>query len=79
MDTPLTLEQKLAASNDAIRRWYNGDERETMTVEEAAKRLGISRDSAYKAVHAGEIPSIRIGRKLLIPKSAFAAMLAGET
>ena len=42
----------------------------TLTVEEAAALLGISRAFAYEAVRRGEIPSIRIGRRVLIPRVA---------
>jgi excisionase family DNA binding protein len=45
-------------------------DRLTLTVEEAAALLGISRAFAYEAVRRGEIPSIRIGRRVLVPKAA---------
>jgi excisionase family DNA binding protein len=45
-------------------------ERKTVTVDEAAKILGISRGGAYEAVKRGEIPTIKIGRRLLVPKAA---------
>ena len=48
----------------------------TMKVEEAGKELGISRNAAYAAARTGEIPTIRIGRRLLVPKVAFERMLA---
>ena len=38
------------------------------TVEEAAELLRISRGSAYEAVRAGQIPSVHIGRRILIPR-----------
>ncbi len=47
----------------------------TISVDEAARRLGISRASAYSGVKGGKIPSIRIGRRLLIPLHAFNEML----
>lgn len=50
--------------------------RKTITVDEAAIYLGVSRYSAYQAVHAGSIPSIRIGRRILVPVQAFEALLA---
>jgi excisionase family DNA binding protein len=50
----------------------------TITVEQAAQALGINRMSAYTAVRNGEIPSIRIGRRILVPKVAFERMLEGE-
>lgn len=43
------------------------DEKLTLTVAEAARRLGISRSSAYEAVRSGVIPSLRMGRRLLVP------------
>lgn len=46
-----------------------------MSVSEAAEVLHISRGSAYQAVQAGEIPSIRLGRRLVIPTAALARML----
>ncbi len=39
----------------------------TLTVEEAARILGISRAFAYEAVARGEIPCIRIGKRILVP------------
>ena len=38
-----------------------------MTVEQAARLLGISRGLAYQGVRDGSIPSISIGRRRLIP------------
>lgn len=49
--------------------------RKTISVEEAGKRLGISRNSAYEAAKRGEIPTIKIGRLLLVPEAAFERML----
>ena len=43
----------------------------TMTVDEAARILGIGRNSAYEAVRRNQIPSIRIGRRILIPRHRF--------
>jgi excisionase family DNA binding protein len=44
-------------------------------VPEAAKLLGIGRNTAYEAVARGEIPSIRIGRRLLVPVAALERFL----
>lgn len=43
---------------------------------EVARLLGLSRNSVYKAVHNGEIPSVRVGGRYLIPRGALEAMLA---
>ncbi|CAB4218104.1 excise, DNA binding domain, excisionase family [uncultured Caudovirales phage] len=45
-------------------------ERLTMTVQETADALGISRNTAYDLVHQGVIPSVRLGRRFLVPKQA---------
>jgi excisionase family DNA binding protein len=50
----------------------------TLTVEQAAELLGISRGLAYEAVRAGDIPSIRIGRRVLIPRTRLLELL-GES
>lgn len=51
------------------------DDVPTMRVNEVAIELGISRASAYEAVARGEIPSIRIGRRVLVPTAALRRML----
>lgn len=51
---------------------------DVLTVEEARKRLRIGRNAVYDAIARKEIPSIRIGRKYLVPRVAFEAMLRGE-
>jgi excisionase family DNA binding protein len=40
------------------------------TVDEAAKLLRVGRKQAYEAVATGEIPSFRIGKRILIPRTA---------
>lgn len=50
-------------------------ERLTITVSEAADLLGVSRVSAYEAIQRGEIPYIRIGRRILVPKKALERLL----
>jgi len=49
-----------------------------LTVEEAAVILRLSRGTAYEAVRRGDIPTIKIGRRLLVPRARLMAMLAGE-
>ena len=58
-----------------IEQQVNG--RETATVIEAARRLGIGRNQAYEAVRRGEIPVIRIGKRLLVPVAVLDRMLKG--
>ncbi len=51
----------------------------TYSVEDVAAMLGIARGKAYEHVHNGEIPSIRMGRRLLIPRARFHTWLDGHT
>jgi excisionase family DNA binding protein len=45
----------------------NGMEKKTMTITEAAKVLGIGRNNAYAAARNGDIPTIKIGKRILVP------------
>jgi len=49
--------------------------RQTLTVEEAGGLLGISRNSAYEAARRGELPAIRIGKRLIVPRAALEKLL----
>ncbi|MCA9628098.1 MAG: helix-turn-helix domain-containing protein [Myxococcales bacterium] len=40
---------------------------QALSVEEAARRLGISRSTAYECVRNGSIPSLRFRRRIVIP------------
>ncbi len=46
----------------------------TYTVAEAARVLRISRALAYELVRREELPSIRLGRRIVIPASALTAL-----
>jgi excisionase family DNA binding protein len=50
----------------------------TVSVEEAGRILGVSRGVAYEAVRRGQIPAIRIGRRLLVPRHKLEALLGLE-
>jgi excisionase family DNA binding protein len=51
---------------------------QTLTVEQAAKALGVSRGLAYQAARDGSLPTIRLGRRLLVPRCRLEQLLAGE-
>jgi excisionase family DNA binding protein len=55
------------------------ERRPTLTVEETAKLLGISRGLAFQAVRRGDIPAIRIGRRILVPLARLQALLNGDS
>jgi excisionase family DNA binding protein len=56
----------------------NGAEGLVMTIGEVASILRISRASAYEAAKRNEIPTIRIGRRVLVPSAALERLLAGD-
>jgi excisionase family DNA binding protein len=51
-------------------------ERLALSVEEAGATLGISRDLAYDLVARRELPSGRLGRRLVVPRRALQDALA---
>lgn len=51
------------------------DERLTLTVKETQVILGLSRSAVYQAIETGEIPSVRIGKRILISKAALYRLL----
>lgn len=53
----------------------NRDDPLVWTVEEAGRLLGISRAHAYELVARGELPHLRLGRRVLIPKHAIDQLL----
>jgi excisionase family DNA binding protein len=55
----------------------DGTERQTYKIEEAAKLLGIGRNQAYEAAKRGDFPTIKIGKRLLVPKAALDRLVAG--
>jgi len=50
-------------------------ERLVYTVPEAGRLLGLSRNASYEAAKRGDIPTLRIGRLLLVPKTPFHRMV----
>ena len=50
----------------------------TVTVEQTGEILGIGRNSAYEGVSSGQIPSFRVGRRIVVPTAQLRRLL-GET
>jgi len=84
-EAPLKKPQKLSQIKDIRRASQLDDEsREkagdshclTFSVEEAARILGISRGTAYALARHGSLPTIRLGRRLLVPKAGLEKMLS---
>ena len=49
--------------------------RATITIEEASVILGVSRGSAYEAARTGELPVLRLGRRVLVPVARLLELL----
>lgn len=48
----------------------------TMTIPEAAEKLGIGRNQGYAAAKIGQIPIIKVGNRILVPVAALEKKLA---
>jgi excisionase family DNA binding protein len=57
-------------------RGRDGASRVTMTVPEAAQLLGLSESATYEAVGRGEIPAVKICRRVLVKREALFAILS---
>ncbi len=47
----------------------------TYSIPEAADKLGIGKNQGYEAARRGEIPTLKIGKRLLVPRVPFDRML----
>ena len=47
----------------------------TLTVDEAAALIGVSRSTAYDLVATHELPTVRLRRRILVPASALVDLL----
>ena len=52
--------------------------KQTLSITEAGNVLGIGRSAAYEAARTGQIPTIKIGRRLLVPIIALEKMLSAS-
>ena len=50
-------------------------ERLTFTVEEAGELLGISRALAYEMARTGRLPTLRFGKRIVVPKKVIENLL----
>jgi excisionase family DNA binding protein len=53
-----------------------------LTVDQAWQRIGtntITKQALYLAIARGEVPSVRLGRRILLPRVAFEEFLQGST
>lgn len=53
-------------------------EKLTLTVAEVGAKLGLSKNLTYQLINTGKIPSIRFGKRLLVPKKRLDELLSGS-
>ena len=51
------------------------DDRLVLTIEEAGKLLGLGRSGTYEAAKRGDIPTLKVGSRILVPKVALLKLL----
>ena len=50
----------------------------TLSVEHAARLIGVSRATVYRMVRDGELQALRVGRRVLVLKKPLMEMLGAE-
>lgn len=54
------------------------EEREGMTVEEAARDIGIHQRTLRDAINRGEFPAAKIGRRVIVSRTVVRDFLMGK-
>lgn len=50
-----------------------------LSVSEAARLLGVSKSLVYDLLTRGELPALRLGRRVVVPTGALLALVSGES
>lgn len=66
----------LAVKTCEVGKVRETDEPLALSIKKAARLLGLSQASVYRAVRTGQIPSVRLGTRIVIPRAALDRMLA---
>jgi hypothetical protein len=56
----------------------NEEDELTWSIPYAGRKAGLAKNASYASARRGEIPTIRFGKKLRVPKAKFLRILAGE-
>lgn len=76
MSTGTRLGQGAQAIDRATERAIDrAIDRRTLSIEEAGRVLGVGRGLAYEAARRGQIPTIRLGHRLVVPVAALERLL----
>lgn len=63
---------------EITRRTAIADLPELLRVEEAATWADVSRGTIYEAIRRNELPAVRLGRLVRVPRAGLAAMITGR-
>ena len=61
--------------NHSTRSITGWETRTVLTIEEVAQILGLGRSATYESARRGELPTLRLGRRVLVPVAAFSKWL----
>jgi excisionase family DNA binding protein len=70
-----SLEEEVSASTGRDRF---DPRRLALSIEETSSLLGISRSLGYELAAQGRIPTVRLGRRVVVPRAALERLLAGD-
>lgn len=59
------------------RRTCGTEAAHSLTVDETAALLGVGQGTAYEGIRSGQIPHIKIGRRIIVPRAALMKLLEG--
>lgn len=55
----------------------DGAERDTMSVGELSRRLGLGINQTYRALEAGQLPGRRVGKRWIVSRAAYREFMCG--
>jgi len=50
----------------------------TLTADEVAEILGIGRSAVYESIRRGDLPALRFGRRVVVPRAALLRLLGED-
>lgn len=73
------VNESAEALEEVPERLYEPNAVPLLTIPEVASRLRISRNLAYELAARGELPHIRLGRVIRVPRAALEDWIAAST
>jgi excisionase family DNA binding protein len=58
--------------------WLQASDAATVSVAATAEVLGVDERTVTRALRDGQLPSVRVGRRVLVPRLRLLAVLGGE-